>query len=79
MYTREVNDKHLAKVFLQVGKDLYKNDPNWICPLDNMIEAVFDPSRNVFFTHGEATRWVLFDSSDKPIGRVAAFINRKKA
>ncbi len=79
MYTREVNDKHLAKVFLQVGKDLYINDPNWICPLDNMIEAVFDPARNVFFTHGEATRWVLFDSSDKPIGRVAAFINRKKA
>lgn len=79
MFLKEVNDKAAARAFLQMGKDLYRNDKNWICPLDNMVEAVFDPSKNIFFTHGEAARWVLFDENNRAIGRVAAFINRKKA
>lgn len=79
MYLTEVKDKKTAATFLEIGKTLYKGDKNWICPLDNMIESVFDPGKNVFFTHGEATRWVLFNDEGKAIGRVAAFINRKKA
>ena len=79
MYVTEVQDKKSAQAFLLIGKTLYKGDPNWICPLDDMIESVFDPSRNVFFTHGEATRWVLYNDTDEAIGRVAAFINREKA
>jgi hypothetical protein len=47
--------------------------------LDDEIEYVFDPNRNVFFSHGEACRWVLQDGNGNLIGRVAAFINRKKA
>lgn len=79
MYLTEVKDKKTAATFLEIGKTLYKGDKNWICPLDNMIESVFDPGKNVFFSHGEATRWVLFNDEGKAIGRVAAFINRKKA
>lgn len=79
MYLTEVKDKKIAATFLEIGKTLYKGDKNWICPLDNMVESVFDPEKNIFFTHGEATRWVLFNDEGKPIGRVAAFINRKKA
>jgi len=79
MYLTEVKDKKTAATFLEIGKTLYKGDKNWICPLDNMVESVFDPEKNIFFTHGEATRWVLFNDEGKPIGRVAAFINRKKA
>lgn len=79
MYLTEVKDKKTAATFLEIGKTLYKGDKNWICPLDNMIESVFDPGKNVFFSHGEATRWVLFNDEGKAIGRVAAFINQKKA
>ncbi len=79
MYVTEVHDKKSAQAFLQIGKTIYKGDPNWICPLDGMIESVFDPSKNVFFTHGEATRWVLYNDKDEAIGRVGAFINREKA
>lgn len=79
MYLTEVKDKKNAATFLEIGKTLYKGDKNWICPLDNMIASVFDPGKNVFFSHGEATRWVLFNDEGKAIGRVAAFINRKKA
>lgn len=78
IYT-EVADKKTVRAFLDFPKDLYKNDPNWICPLDNSVEAVFDRKQNAFFTHGEAIRWIFKDDNNNIIGRAAAFINRKKA
>lgn len=75
----EVNDKRSGKEFLKVPKVLYKDDPHWACPLDMQIESIFDPGRNVFFGHGEATRWVLKDDNGALAGRIAAFINNKKA
>jgi len=65
------------QAFLQVAIDIYKNDPNWIRPLDKDIEEVFDPEKNKFFKRGECSRWLLMDDDDKPIGRVAAFVNRQ--
>ncbi len=58
---------------------LYKNSPHWIRPLDQDIEAVFDPGKNKSFRHGECIRWILLDKSGDVIGRVAAFVNRKTA
>ena len=75
----EVSNPSLKNNFLNVPKILYKQDPNWICPLDSEIENVFNPQKNNFFTHGKCTRWVLKDSAGTLIGRVAAFINDKKA
>ncbi len=75
----EVNSGRLEKRFLDVARKLYHNDPVWVCPLDPVINAIFDPRKNVFFTHGEAQRWILEDDEGNLIGRVAAFINRKKA
>jgi hypothetical protein len=65
--------------FLNVPKILYKNDDNFICPLDTEIENVFNKEKNPFFKHGKCTRWVLKDDKGTLIGRVAAFINDKKA
>ncbi len=79
MHIEEVLDKKTRKKFLDVPRILYKNNPYWVCPLDSAIEKVFDPKRNVFFEHGNATRWILIDDNKKLIGRVAAFINEKKA
>jgi len=75
----EVNDKKTAKRFLEVARILYKNDPNWICPLDDDIAAIFDERKNSYFQHGKAIRWILEDDRGQLIGRVAAFINFKKA
>jgi GNAT superfamily N-acetyltransferase len=73
----QVNDKALASQFLQVAVDLYKNDPQWIRPLDKDINEVFDESKNKAFRFGEIIRWVLKSSDGKLIGRIAAFINKK--
>lgn len=75
----EVTDKKTIKDFLNVPRILYKNDKNFICPLDIDIERIFDPKRNPYFTHGVCTRWILKDDQNNLIGRVAAFINEKKA
>src|SRR5690554_787095 len=75
----QVTDKKTARDFLMFPVDLYKEDKNWIRPLDKDIEGIFDPSVNKFFRHGEAIRWVLLNNDNRIIGRVAAFINRKTA
>lgn len=72
-------DRNTRRDFLNVAGFIYAQDPNWIRPLNRDIESVFDPERNNFHSHGTCTRWVLFDEHDRPIGRIAAFINEKKA
>lgn len=75
----EVTDKKSRKDFLEAAKIIYKNDPAWICPLDESIEAVFDPQKNNFFQHGKCTRWVVRNDIGGIVGRIAAFIDEKKA
>lgn len=74
----EVNSKLLNKAFIGLPRLLYKNDPNFISPLDNDIEAVFNPDRNNFFKHGVCARWLLKDKG-RYIGRIAAFIDFEKS
>lgn len=74
-----VEDTRSGKRFLDVARIIYKDDPYWVCPLDDEINGIFDPERNVFFKNGEAVRWVLYNDNGELIGRVAAFINRLKA
>ena len=75
----EVKDRRSRKDFLRVTESLYQHDPHWVCPLDEEIETIFSPEKNVYFTHGEANRWVIRDASGTTVGRIGAFINRKKA
>ncbi len=75
----EVKDQKSANQFLKVPFLIYKEDPNWICPLFNDIESVFNPSKNNFFSFGKCTRWILLNEHGIAIGRIAAFINNKKA
>jgi hypothetical protein len=74
-----VNDKETKKEFLNVVEKIYTNDKNWIRPLDQDIEKVFDKNSNPFFGHGQCERWILKNDKGETIGRIAAFINEKKA
>ncbi|WP_420385186.1 hypothetical protein [Roseivirga sp.] len=78
MQISEVSSSREQKAFLDVSRELYKNDPEWVCPLDSDIQSVFDPSKNTFYQHGVATRWILNNDQGQTIGRIAAFINEKK-
>ncbi len=63
--------------FLKLPLSIYKNDPNWIQPLDKDVLDVFDEKKNKAFRHGKLQRWILKDDTKKIIGRIAAFTNTK--
>lgn len=71
----EVRNAKDEKRFLKLPFRIYKDDPNWIPPLQNDIKGVFDPGKNPSFKNGEAARWLLLDDKKQVIGRVAAFVN----
>lgn len=79
MIITEVQDKKSRKEFLEVARLIYRNDPVWVCPLDDDIEKVFNPAKNNFHQHGVITRWIIRNAKGELTGRIAAFINYKKA
>ncbi|MBA4053862.1 MAG: hypothetical protein C0490_04045 [Marivirga sp.] len=79
MKIHEVVTPQQVEDFLMLPVKLYKNEPNWIRPLDKDIHAVFDRGLNKAFRHGECVRWILLNDKNETIGRVAAFVNQKTA
>jgi GNAT superfamily N-acetyltransferase len=75
----KINDKKSRKLFHKVPHAVYRGDPFWICPLEGLVENVFDPRGNPAFKNGEAIRWVLMDENNYGIGRIGAFYNLDKA
>ncbi|MBN2165743.1 MAG: GNAT family N-acetyltransferase [Marinilabiliaceae bacterium] len=72
-----VSPNHIKK-FLDVVDYIYRDDINYVRPLDVMIEEIFSLKTNDLFKNGDAIRFLLFDDN-KVVGRIAAFVNRKKA
>ena len=77
MQMHEVKTDADKRQFIEVATDIYKNDTNWIRPLNKDIDEVFDTGKNKFFKRGECTRWLLKNDAGKNIGRIAAFVNRQ--
>jgi hypothetical protein len=78
MKIQEVLVKRTEKAFLDIPRKIYKNDPNWVCPLDNDIKNVFDPAKNSHLKNGEAKRWILLSTDNQCIGRISAFYSKTK-
>ena len=68
----EVNSKKDKKDFIQIACSIYKNEKNWIRPLDKDINSVFNPKTNKAFRKGDVKRWIL-KNNNETIGRIAAF------
>lgn len=75
----EVTTPALVRAWLDLPKRLYRDCPQWICPLDPDVEEVFRPDKNELFAAGEAIRWIVQDAAGTVVGRIAAFYNREKA
>ncbi len=74
-----VTDKSTARQFLEVAVLINKDNSQWIRPLDKDIEEVFDRDKNKLFRQNEnaCERWILQEDNGNPIGRIAAFVNKK--
>ncbi|MFL3001354.1 MAG: hypothetical protein ACJZ0Y_04200 [Cytophagales bacterium] len=73
----KVASKQDKKAFIELPLEIYKNEKNWIRPLDKDIDSVFNKNKNKAFRKGDVIRWVLEDKG-RAIGRVAAFYIEKK-
>ena len=60
----EVNSKKDKKDFIQIACSIYKNEKNWIRPLDKDINSVFDPKTNKAFRKGDVKRWILKNNNE---------------
>lgn len=64
-------------LFHRVMDRVYAGDTNFIYPLENDVEGIFDPAKNKSFQNGTARRWVICDTAGQPAGRIAAFYTQK--
>ena len=78
MNITKVESNKDKKNFIQIPLKIYRNDKNWIRPLDKDINSVFSKDKNKAYRNGEATRWLLKDNGEV-IGRIAAFYSNKNA
>ena len=69
------NEKQIRE-FHNLVNIIYLTDENYVMPITDDVEAVFDPSKNKRFEQGEAERWLLFEN-DVCVGRIAAFYEIK--
>ncbi len=72
----EVKEGADAKAWVLFGREIYKNQKNFVPFLKQDIEKVFDPAKNRAFKTGKAQRWLIKDNN-RIVGRVAAFVDKK--
>lgn len=69
------NDKRQLREFIDFPHDLYANDPNYVPMLFMEQETLLNPKKSPFFKHSTAT-YFLAMRDGKPVGRIAAILNR---
>lgn len=73
----EVNNSKERKAFLKFPHNIYKDDKEWVAPLHQDVEKIFDADNNKWLKRGgKAIRWNLYENR-KAIGRIAAFVHPK--
>lgn len=78
MTIRPVHEPKDWKLFHDVQREVYRNDPNFIAPLRMEVEQIFNPGKNTAFAHGHAQCFVLLDGK-RPVGRIAAFFDEERS
>ncbi|MBI4223879.1 MAG: hypothetical protein HY609_03015 [Deltaproteobacteria bacterium] len=69
-----VQDKKDLKTFIRLPNQIYRNDPNWVAPLEFERKQFFNPQKNPFYRHGESELFLAFKEG-VPAGRISAQIH----
>jgi GNAT superfamily N-acetyltransferase len=73
---RRVKSKKERTVFVTMPWKFYNNDTHWVPPLIGDQKAFINPSKGVFFDHGEAELFLAYRGTE-PVGRISSHINRR--
>jgi hypothetical protein len=60
--------------FIRVPIILYRDQPNFVAPLNSEIRSRLNPRRNPYFEHAEVRLWVAYRGS-QPVGRISAQVD----
>ena len=80
MQIEEVTNPTQEKAFFALPQKMYAKTPQWVRPMDNEIQGIFDKKANPAFKSGECTRFLLRKDNtpnSEIIGRVAVFVSEK--
>ncbi len=69
--------KETISEFLDFPSILFKDDKNYIRPLDQDIENIFDSKKNKFFKSGKCERFLFKNVDGKTLGKIAVFTNEE--
>jgi GNAT superfamily N-acetyltransferase len=69
-----VNGKDLAR-FIRLPHQIYRDNPNWVAPLDSDERTRLTPGKNPFFQHAEAA-YFLARQNGRDVGRISASVDR---
>ena len=64
-----VTSAYDRKRFIKLPQNIYKNDPNWIAPLEILIREKLNRKKNPFFLHGWAQEFLAVEGEDV-LGRI---------
>ncbi|MGB4929293.1 MAG: hypothetical protein WBP43_04935, partial [Chitinophagales bacterium] len=59
MHLIEVNNKDTANWFYELPFQLYGDNPNYIPPIRQEIERIFDREKNLLFKTGDAVLYIV--------------------
>lgn len=71
---RPVQSKQDQATFIQFVNDLYKDDENYIAPLEFEIGARLDAEKNPVLKGNPFRQWIAW-KDNTPVGRISAFVN----
>jgi len=71
---RKAASKSDFKKFLSFPWTIYKNDPNWVPPIENDIRGRLDKKKNPFFEHADREIFLAFRGG-KVAGRIIAIVD----
>lgn len=63
-------------LYLPWTAHIYQNDPNWIPNLISEDKKLLNPMVHPFHQHADVELFMAYSDTHKPIGRIAAIINR---
>src|ERR1041385_4284630 len=71
---REISRASDKKKFVRMMWDIYRDDPNWVPPLEMDRAKLIDTKKNPFYQHSQLKLW-LAEKDGKVVGRIGAVIN----
>ncbi len=71
---RKISSAADKRRFVRMMWDIYRDDPNWVPPLEMDRMKLIDEKKNPFYTHAE-TGWWIAERNGSIVGRIAAIVN----